>query len=100
MSHALAFGATAPVLTWRALVNGMPVTDTVVSVPAPSMRVKQVSGSAGVSDDGSAHANAASDAARRIERTSIGTTMVAGLGARGESSLRFPLRLCGSAVKG
>ena len=65
MSQALAVAGTAPVLTWRARRKGMPVTATVDSVPAPSMRLKQASGSPETSDEGSASAAAAQKREKR-----------------------------------
>src|ERR1035438_8857672 len=62
-SHALAVAATAPVLTSRARVKGMPLTGTMECVKAPSKVLKQSSGSAEgspeTSDRGSASAAAA-----------------------------------------
>src|ERR1035438_2848472 len=54
MSHALAVAATAPVVTWRARVKGIPLTGTMECVKAPSNWLKQSSGSPETSGEGSA----------------------------------------------
>src|SRR5437016_2470050 len=71
MSQALAVADTAPVFTWRARGNGIPLTATVDRVPAPSMRLKQERGSPETSDEGSASAAAAQKRVTRTARASI-----------------------------
>src|ERR1035441_1104692 len=71
MSHELAVAGTAPVFTWRAFVKGIPLTVTVESVPAPSMRLKHASESPETSGEGSANAAAPPSRKVRSARPSI-----------------------------
>src|ERR1039458_7383140 len=71
MSHALAVAATAPVVTWRARVKGIPLTGTMECVKAPSNWLKQSSGSPETSGEGSANAAAAPSKKVRSARASI-----------------------------
>src|ERR1022692_3285431 len=71
MSHALAVAGTAPVVTWRARVKGMPLTAAGGSVSGPSIRLKHANGSPETSGEGSARAAAAPSKKVRSARANI-----------------------------